>query len=147
LSDVRSSRRTGSRIEYISNFVRFPDIIPLKQAEMVSQRRVQDVCTERANKINLGPVSRSRKKIPAPRSSACTRLPQLQVAELNRKAIAYLPGLASSIPVRSCPANGLLSFEENHSPSFSSSRTFGEQQATDRLHGDHGCRCGIHVEW
>jgi hypothetical protein len=58
-----------------------------------------------------------------------------------------VPGLASSIPVCSGPGNGLFSFEENHSPSSSSSRTLGEPQATDRLHGDHGCRCGIHLEW
>src|SRR5262245_8574776 len=54
--------------------------------------------------------------------------------------------LVSHIPVCSCPENGLFSFEENHSPSSSSSRTFREPQAIGRLHGDHGCRCEIHVE-
>src|SRR5215471_4869670 len=42
------------------------------------------------------------------------------------------------------PWGGRRSFAANRAPTFSSSRTFPDPQATVRLHRDRGCRCETH---
>jgi hypothetical protein len=124
---------------------------PLEVARLQRTSSIRDQCAGDVSGLSqtksIWGQSRARAEDPGAPLVSMRAIAAAPSNRINRKVTAYLPGLASSIRVRSCPGNALLSFEENHSPSSSSSRTLGESQATYRLHGDHECRCGIHVEW